>query len=201
MPQVTFQRVDLADFEGNLLDRVAALLETAPPGPVMIVGVERLMSDRARSERFLADLNLRRSDWPGLAPRAICFWVPRHVLGSVTTAAPDFFDWRSDTIDFPEVTQAQLRPMAPRAWSYGVDPSMTVEEQEVRMRELEARIAAAQHSDDTVVAHHRLAWWDELADLNFLRGEVDEALRIRTDEQLPVYERLGDVREKAVTNL
>ena len=26
------------------------------------------------------------------------------------------------------------------------------------------------------------------------RGELDEALRIRTEEQLPVYERLGDVR-------
>jgi hypothetical protein len=30
------------------------------------------------------------------------------------------------------------------------------------------------------------------------RGELDEALRIRRDEELPVYERLGDVRAKAV---
>ncbi|MER2603651.1 MAG: hypothetical protein ABTR27_15045, partial [Candidatus Competibacter phosphatis] len=27
------------------------------------------------------------------------------------------------------------------------------------------------------------------------RGQLDEALRIRQEEQLPVYERLGDVRE------
>ncbi len=31
------------------------------------------------------------------------------------------------------------------------------------------------------------------------RGELDEALRIRREEELPVYERLGDVRSKAVT--
>ena len=31
------------------------------------------------------------------------------------------------------------------------------------------------------------------------RGELDEALQIRNEEELPVYERLGDVRERAVT--
>lgn len=30
-------------------------------------------------------------------------------------------------------------------------------------------------------------------------GDVDEALRIRQEEQLPVYERLGAVRSRAVT--
>jgi predicted nucleic acid-binding protein len=31
------------------------------------------------------------------------------------------------------------------------------------------------------------------------RGDLDEALRIRLEDELPVYERLGDVRERAVT--
>ncbi|MBK1648466.1 CHAT domain-containing protein [Rhabdochromatium marinum] len=38
-----------------------------------------------------------------------------------------------------------------------------------------------------------------IADILQARGQLDEALRIRTEEQLPVYERLGDVRSKAVT--
>ena len=38
-----------------------------------------------------------------------------------------------------------------------------------------------------------------LADILYQRGELDEALRIRREEQLPVCERLGDVRGKAVT--
>ena len=38
-----------------------------------------------------------------------------------------------------------------------------------------------------------------IADILRARGELDEALRIRTEEQLPVFQRLGDVREVAVT--
>ncbi|MDI1447224.1 hypothetical protein [Polyangium sp. 6x1] len=38
----------------------------------------------------------------------------------------------------------------------------------------------------------------QLADILQARGELDEALRIRREEELPVYERLGDVRERAV---
>ena len=38
-----------------------------------------------------------------------------------------------------------------------------------------------------------------VADIFEASGELDDALRIRRDEQLPVYERLGEVRERAVT--
>ena len=39
----------------------------------------------------------------------------------------------------------------------------------------------------------------KIADVLQQRGETDEALRIRREEELPVYERLGDVRSRAVT--
>ena len=38
-----------------------------------------------------------------------------------------------------------------------------------------------------------------IADILQARGELDEALRIRTEEQLPVFQRLGDVRSRAIT--
>jgi tetratricopeptide (TPR) repeat protein len=38
-----------------------------------------------------------------------------------------------------------------------------------------------------------------IADILQQRGEVDEALRIRREVELPVYERIGDTREAAVT--
>ena len=43
--------------------------------------------------------------------------------------------------------------------------------------------------------HHRR----QIAGILETRGELDEALRIRTEEELPVYERLGDVRSRAIT--
>jgi esterase/lipase superfamily enzyme len=39
----------------------------------------------------------------------------------------------------------------------------------------------------------------KIADILQARGQLDEALKIRNEEQLPVYERLGDVRSLAVT--
>ncbi len=38
-----------------------------------------------------------------------------------------------------------------------------------------------------------------IADVAYRRGDYDEALRIRRDVQLPVYERLGDTRSTAIT--
>ena len=39
----------------------------------------------------------------------------------------------------------------------------------------------------------------QLAGILAIRGELDEALRIRRDEELPVYEKLGDARSRAIT--
>jgi phosphopentomutase len=39
----------------------------------------------------------------------------------------------------------------------------------------------------------------KIADILKARGQLDEALRIRTELQLPVYEKLGDVRARAIT--
>jgi hypothetical protein len=39
----------------------------------------------------------------------------------------------------------------------------------------------------------------QIADILVTRGELDEVLRILREEQLPVYDRLGEVRERAVT--
>ena len=39
----------------------------------------------------------------------------------------------------------------------------------------------------------------KIADILKARGDLDEALRIRKEEQLPVYEKLGDVRERLIT--
>jgi tetratricopeptide (TPR) repeat protein len=38
----------------------------------------------------------------------------------------------------------------------------------------------------------------QVADILFHRGDLDEALRIHTEEEMPVYERLGDVRSRAL---
>ncbi|MGI5242182.1 tetratricopeptide repeat protein [Dactylosporangium sp. CA-139066] len=40
--------------------------------------------------------------------------------------------------------------------------------------------------------------WGQIGDIAYDRGELDEAFRIRREVQLPVYERLGDIRAAAI---
>ena len=47
--------------------------------------------------------------------------------------------------------------------------------------------------------YSRAVTMGQIGDILEPRGELDEALRIRREEELPVYERLGDVRSRAVT--
>ncbi len=197
LPALTLHRIELPDPAEQ--DPLAAVAALAPPGPVMIVGLECLLADEARAERLLSALNLSRGDWPLRLSAPVVVWLPRRLMGRLTAGAPDFFDWRGDSLDFPELTSDQTRPFAVRDWEWGVDPRLTREEQDERLRELKARLAATRDTEDERVIRRRLEWWDELAELNRICGNLDEALRIRTEEQLPVYERLGDVREKAIT--
>ncbi len=199
MPAVTLHRVELAGTDDDALDAVVKVLENGSPGPVMVVGTERALADDAHAQRLLSGLNLRRAEWPARVPHPVIFWLPRRFLGLLTIGAPDFFDWRSDTIEFPELSSDDVRPLAHRDWKFGVDPRFSAQEREERLRELKARIAASRGSDDENVVRNCLEWWDEVAELELVRGGIDEALRIRTEEQLPVFERLGDVREKAIT--
>ncbi len=55
--------------------------------------------------------------------------------------------------------------------------------------------SATKHNDEIMLAQAK----GKIADILFSRGDLDEALRIRVEEQLPVYSRLGDVRSLAVT--
>ena len=68
-----------------------------------------------------------------------------------------------------------------------------IEEAEVLTRAALKTLEAA--GDDRSIAIAQ----GQIADILQARGALDEALRIRREEELPVYERLGDVRSRAVT--
>jgi hypothetical protein len=54
-------------------------------------------------------------------------------------------------------------------------------------------------AEGPALAHGRAVFRGILADIKQDRSEFDEALRIRLEEELPVYDQLGDVRAWAVT--
>ena len=69
-----------------------------------------------------------------------------------------------------------------------------------RMDQAESAYREAREALDRMDDPRRIAIAEgRNADVLEAHGELDEALRIRTEEELPVYEQLGDVRELAVT--
>ena len=97
------------------------------------------------------------------------------------------------TFDATDPGQDLLENLA----AHVTDP-FSAEERDERLRELRSRIAAVAGATDEVIVRQRLAWWDEVAELEKLHGELDEALRIHEQEELPVLERLGDVQSLLV---
>jgi len=164
----------------------------------MVVGLEAALDEGKEPSPILAALNVRRRDWPELG-QPVVFWVPERVVGQLLRCAPDFFDWRSDTLFFPAVDRMELRPLGERTWRAGVDPRLSAVGRRARLKELSSRVRLHEESDDPVILRATAGWWDEMAEHLWLLGELDEALRIRREEEIPVYEKLGDVRERAIT--
>ncbi len=199
MPDVELITIDATDPGQDLLENLAAKVTEAHPQAFMVVVTDALLADPASARSFLDTLNLRRAEWPRRVHHPVAFWLPRRHLGAVTRGAPDFFDWRSDTIDFPEVPDTALRALGVKEWNFGVDPHFSSEERDERLRELKSRIAAVATATDEAIVRQRLAWWDEVAELEKLRGNLDEALRIHEQEELPGYQRLDDAHDIALT--
>ena len=64
--------------------------------------------------------------------------------------------------------------------------------------EIAARAALVAFQDADIERNAAIAH-SQIADILQSRGDLEEALRIRREEQMPVYERLGDVRSRAIT--
>jgi tetratricopeptide (TPR) repeat protein len=100
---------------------------------------------------------------------------------------------------------AHLQSVAGPAEPAGPDAELMLEASEIE-EELGHPEAAMAHAEAARAIFRRIddrhgeAWAaGRVADILQACGQLDEALRIRQQEQLPVYERLGDVRSKAVT--
>jgi len=84
---------------------------------------------------------------------------------------------------------AQIKVLFAEATLFGNTPEKTLE----ALRE-----SAGLFKEEQDERSHAVAM-GQIADILQQQGETTEALRIRKEEQLPVYEKLGDVRSRAVT--
>ena len=147
------------------------------------------------AEHWAAFNRRREAIAGGLAVRLV-LWLTEPSLRDMATIATDLWAWRASVFNFSlDAARRQAEPPA----SESADRPFDTRPKEVRSRrvaELRAALQAASSFDDPRLA---AGMHGELADLLTALGQLDEALRIRREEQLTVYERLGDVRSRAIT--
>ncbi len=138
------------------------------------------------------DFNVRREAIAFNVPVRLVIWLSAESVTRAIVLAPDLWAWRGGVYAFTTLPAGPRA--APQPQNGPVDPR-TLAERSCRIAVLRQYLSADPLPDDEI----RGLLLDELAGLLASIGDLDEALRIRREEELPVYERLGDVRARAVT--
>ncbi len=217
MPGTLFQTFTIQPDTTDILAGIQRQFGGDISGPVMIVGLENALSSDIPNPPILHALNLRRPDWPALVPQPVVLWVTEFWLGELARSAPDFLDWRSDTLHFPDLEPGQLEILDAATWDGGADTKMPRAARMERIKELESLIATNEHNQDAFIRSTVAGWMNELGLHLVLLGKRREALQYfqkilsigkelgnKTIEFIGlgniagVYCRLGDLRQAAL---
>lgn len=144
--------------------------------------------DDARWQAF----NIRREAVTQAVPLRLIFWLTTAPISRLAQLAPDLWAWRSGIFSFT-VTAAPVLE-APVPHNSPVDPRPMAERSK-RIATFRTYLQNTPPPADDI----RLPLLDEMAGLYFRLGELDEALHIYRQEQLPLCEKRGDVRLAAIT--
>ena len=166
---------------------------------LFLVGLEASISDAESDDTTLRSLNASRDLWLTAFCCPVIFWLPEYAARALSETSRDFWRIRSHRFYFVEQDHSPtFRQPDTDEGRFLTATSLSKDEKQSRIAELQQRLAAADSSSLNTQSHI-LNWWDELAYLNRVAGNLDEALRIHREEELPVYERLGDIGKRAAT--
>jgi len=186
MPGVRVHTVSVPAETVDLLDEVLRQLPDGPAGPVMLVDLEKAIPLAHDSHPVLRALNLRRPEWPEKLRQPVVLWIPEYLLGLLGRETPDFLDWRSDTVHFPDLSEADALALERLSSSWGTDDGLPLPDRQERITELRSRIKAHADSQDEAIRLARADWLLELgnhlstlADYDEARSTLQQALAIR----------------------
>ncbi|MEN6337701.1 MAG: tetratricopeptide repeat protein [Phycisphaerales bacterium] len=194
MPSVGFHHVRVSPTTTDLLAEVLAQVPDMT-GPILITDIDRAIQGDSPKHPVLETLNLQRPDWAKRVNQAVVLWTPELLLPLIGREAPDFLDWRSDTIHFPDLSDEQVELVREIAlpWEATLKSFKAREE---RVDELKQRLAETSHDTDHVAMAARGGWLLELATDSASLGRREEASKA-AQEALDIYRRLAKDRPDA----
>lgn len=195
--------LEVATLDAETTDPLAEVLAQVEEGkvPVMVLGLERAVPMASDDAPILRALNLERSEWAERLRRPVVFWIPEALLSALGRTAPDFLDWRSDTLHFPVDSGRVDRELAEfntSLWRGALEGGMSERDRRARIEELRSRLRLTPPSDDPTVARARGSWFFELGDHFLFFGELDTAQE-HYEKSKAIGEDLGYRRGLAVS--
>nr|MBC8424992.1 tetratricopeptide repeat protein [bacterium] len=160
------------------LDEIIRQLPDGPTAPIMLIGLEGAVSFAREDHPVYQALNIRRPEWADRLDQPVVLWVPAYILGAMGRQAPDFLDWRSDTIHFPDMTEAGIQAFDRLSTSGGIDDGLPLQHRRERMRELESLIKMNRDSTDKTVQGARAKWLTELGNHHQALAEYAQAEQV-----------------------
>lgn len=115
LPGKTLHTVRLDNQTSDPLDQLLSQV-VEPTGPVVLMGLDQTTPLDQSVHETLRHLNLQRPQWAERVRQPVVLGVPESALGVAAYEAPDFLDWRSDTIIFPDLPDYELQPLREHIW-------------------------------------------------------------------------------------
>jgi tetratricopeptide (TPR) repeat protein len=177
----------------------ARLVNNARQAPVVHVIGRPGWFDAARWEAF----NTRRERLAAKARARLVFWLDGEAIALASRSAPDLWAWRSGVYAFLPAAApgAQPAPGGVRLWpmpapsAHGGLDTRSMAERSRRVVEIRAWLESNPEAPDELQS----TLVDELGQLLFNLGDLDEALAHCREVELPLHRRLGDSRNRAIT--
>ena len=181
----------------------ARLLKNAGQAEVVHVVGRPGWFDEARWDAF----NVRRERLAAETRARLVFWLDANAIALASRGAPDLWAWRGGVYSFVPSGASLQAPIAGldtggterRSGPFAPPPTgadnRSHEERVQRVAEIRSWLATSPTPPDELLA----APIDELGRLLFSLGDYDAALAHWRDVEVPLHERLGDMRAKAVT--
>lgn len=173
MPGVTIETVTLEEQVTEPLDAILEKINPESRGPVMILGLEASNPSSIDHHPVLQALNLSRAEWPRRLQRPVVFWIPEYLLGLLGREAPDFLDWRSDTLLFSDLTESDTMAFDSAPWTTYAGDSGSEQYRRARIAEIRSRLALT--GNDPSALSVRAGWLRELGYHLFFLGKIAAA--------------------------
>lgn len=160
---------DAEDLLTQVRSACAAAPALAPDTPLLLVDLERLVPHEAAPLAPLHNLNLQRQAWREELLRPVVFWIAPYLAALIARAAPDFFDWRRELLEFPPEPDLPGNAVE-NSSDLGSFSGRSSDDYQRRLSELDARLTHVESPSRT-----RARWLSERASLLAMIGEKPAA--------------------------